>query len=79
MSDEYDISVGVSLLSDGDDMIVNEQEFLIFRDDFETICEARSWMKAGTEPFVELLENKFIDGFVINFNVVRKDAKAVDE
>jgi hypothetical protein len=65
MSDEYDISVGVSLLSDGDDMIVNEQEFLIFRDDFETI--------------VELLENKFIDGFVINFNVVRKDAKAVDE
>ena len=72
MSDEYDIEVGISLLRGGDGMIVNEQEFLIFRDDFATVCEARSWMKSGTEPFVELLENKFIDGFVINFNVKRK-------
>ena len=64
-SDEYDIAVEITIL-------VGDQELMIDRNDFDTPCEARSWLKVGTPAFVELLENRFIDGFSSTLIVGRK-------
>jgi hypothetical protein len=50
-----------------------DQELMIVRRDFDTTCEARSWLKVGTPAFVELFENHFIDAFYSTLTVGRKD------
>jgi hypothetical protein len=65
--DTYDIEVRTLLyLTDTNTQMKN-------RDDFETVCEARSWMKEITPHLVELTEYGFFDGFTTMFTVQRKE------
>jgi hypothetical protein len=69
MSDDYDIIVEVKL--------TDKRGYSIepHRDNFETMCEARSWLKAGTSAIVDLIEGGFIDGFSTLLVVRRKEVK----
>ena len=70
-SDEYIIRVDVVAFFESGASSVS-------RNDFETICEARSWLKAGTPALVDLTESKFIHGFRTELYVCSK-TKAVVE
>lgn len=69
MSEDYNIIAKIIMLDSHGYNIERE------RMDFDTICEARSWLKAGLSPMIDLVENGHIEGFWTTFEVSRKAKK----